>query len=76
MFVCLQVYGMRTAMKHLPPRRFWDEWKVTVSLKRSTWRFCVLVIVFKLRWCNVESQSAVVYISMGYEIVWLQYIVN
>ena len=27
-----KVHGMRAAMKHLPPRRFWDEWKVTVSI--------------------------------------------
>jgi hypothetical protein len=28
-----RVYGMRAAMKHLPPRRFWDEWSSTVNQK-------------------------------------------
>jgi hypothetical protein len=27
-----KVYGMRAAMKHLPPRRFWDDWTATVSI--------------------------------------------
>ncbi len=28
-----KVYGMRAAMKHLPPRRFWDEWTSTVRIR-------------------------------------------
>jgi len=28
-----RVYGMRATMKHLPPRRFWDEWTSTVNQK-------------------------------------------
>jgi hypothetical protein len=39
-----KVYGMRASMKHLPPRRFWDEWTSTVSEELKCVQLCCICV--------------------------------